>query len=305
MAKEKPAAVDTKEEVKLDPSLTSAPSGAASLAEIPKAPLENEQAKFSPPPEREDTGFEHMTADDFMVPFLTLLQAKSPQAEEGNPKKIEGAKAGAFMNSVSNAIFLAGEKDAGIKVIPVHSIHQYLEWIPRDDGGGLQGVYDWQDPFVVKAKQGAGKKFGKMKVNDGNDLVETFNVFCLQVMPNGDLKRIVLGFSSSQIGAYKKWMTNAQEQTKEVPGLGTTSRPLWSHRYVIRTVFNQNKKGTWFKMDVQFDGPNAEAARYADDDATQVAAKEFRKLLLAGVAKADFNTATQGEEAEVEGEYTM
>lgn len=277
-------------QVTLDEALT---KDTTSLATVKPHPVTTHEA----------TGFEDFTQDDLMVPFLVILQKGNPQVEEGNAKQIPGAKASQIMNTVSNELFDAVQNPAlprgrtGVTVIPVHRVHNYLEWIPRDDGGGLQGVYDWQDPLVVETKKKAGKKFGKLKVNDNNDLVETFNVFCIQILPNGTRKRIVLGFSSSQIPAYKKWMTNAMEQTKTVADGSTAPRPLWSHRYRVTTVFTQKKGNSWFKFDVAFDGATAEDARYADDDAVQKEAKEFRELLMSGAAQANFDTVVQEDES--------
>jgi hypothetical protein len=275
-----PAATTTAEQsdITLDPALT---QGTTSVATTEKQTTAVQQY--------EETGFEHMSQADFKVPFLSVLQAKSPQVEEGSPKQLPGAKAGSFINTVSQELF-DGKK--GIVVVPVHSIHQYLEWIPRDDGGGLVNVYDWQAPEVLAVLKKAGKRFGKHKINDNNDLQESFNVFMLHLREDGTRQPIVMGFASSQIGAYQAWMTMAKSQVVVENGQ-QRPRALWSHRYRITTAFNQNKKGTWHKMSVAFDGPNAEAARFAVDDPIMTEAKEFRQLLFSGAASANFESAQQ------------
>jgi hypothetical protein len=284
----------------LDPTLTQASTGVATVAETKTTAVTHRAVAVE-----DETGFEHMTQADFKVPFLAVLQGKSPQVEEGNPKQLPGAKAGSFMNTVTQELF-DGKK--GIVVVPIHSIHQYLEWIPRDDGGGLVNVYDWQAPEVLAVLKKAAKRFGKHKINDNNDLQESFNVFMLHLRDDGTRQPIVMGFASSQIGAYQAWMTTAKSQVKPAaPGEPQRPRALWSHRYRITTAFNQNKKGTWHKMSVTFDGPNAEAARLAEDDAITAEAKEFRQLLMSGAASANFESATQevdGAEG-TEGNYAM
>lgn len=258
----------------------------------------------------EETGFEGMQATDFMIPFLNLLQKNSPEVEEENPKHIPGAKAGMFKNSVTSELF---DGKIGIVVEPVHVVHSYLEWIPRDDGGGLQGVYDHEAPEVLAAKAAAGgKTFGKLKTppsmgpeHENNDLVETYNVFAIQILPDGTRKKVVLGFSSSQIAEFRRWMTNASEQTKEAPDGTKRPRALWSHKYRLTTVFNQNKKGSWYKYHSAFDGVNAEAARYTETDPAMADAKAFRALLVAGTAQADFATASQETVGATESEFDM
>jgi hypothetical protein len=301
MAKDKPAApaptatADAPERPALDPALT---QGSTAVA----APGSSTTA-VAKQPEYEETGFEHMTQADFKVPFLAVLQGKSPQVEEGNPKQLPGAKAGMFMNTVTQELY---DGKQGIIVTPVHSIHQYLEWIPRDDGGGLVNVYDWQAPEVIAVLKKAKSRFGKHKINDNNDLQESFNVFMLLHLPDGRRMPIVMGFASSQIGAYQAWMTSAKSQVKLVDGQ-QRPRALWSHRYKITTQFNKNKKGTWHKMTVAFDGPNAEAARYAEDDVIMTEAKEFRQLLMSGTVQANFESVQrdEGGEAGDDNKYDM
>lgn len=235
--------------------------------------------------EYEETGFEHMTQHDFKVPFIVVLQSKSPQVEEGSDSQIEGAKAGMFRDSVSNQLF---DGKTGIIVTPVHSVHQYLEWIPRDDGGGLVSVYDWQDPKVQEVVKKAGKRFGKLKIGDGNDLQESFSVFCLLHLPDGTRRTVVIGFASTQIPTYQSWMTQARAQMKTVDGVQRPI-PLWSHKFRITTKFEKNKKGTWHRMAAAFETGNAETSRLAETDPIMKEAKEFRALLMAGNAQANFD----------------
>lgn len=278
----------------VDPALT---QGVTSVATT-----EKKTTALAVAPQQEETGFEHMTQADFKVPFVNVLQAKSPQAEEGNPKQIAGAKAGTLINSVTQQMF---DGKTGIVVIPVHSIHQFLEWIPRDDGGGLVNVFDWQAPEVLAAKKAAGgKKFGKIKIGDNNDLVESFNVFALLEFEDQRVP-IVLPFSSSQIAPYQMWMTSAKSQTKMGEDNVRRPRALWSHRYRITTSFQQNKKGTWFKMAVSFEGGDAEKARIAEDDPITQEAKDFRSLLLSGAVQANFDSAQRDEAETVEASYEM
>ena len=290
MSKTKTQDQEQQQQATLDPALTQEPTAVATAPKSSQAMTQYEE-----------TGFEGLTATDFLIPFLAILQKNRPQVEEGHAKYIPGAKAGMFLNTVTNEVF---DGKVGVTVIPVMVVHSYLEWIPRDDGGGLQGVYDYNDPECVKISTAAGRKFGKLKINDNNDLVETYNVFAIQVLPDGGTKKIVLGFSSSQIGEFKRWMTNASEQTKVRPDGSKGSRPLWSHRYRLSTVFAQNKKGTWYKFHAAFDGANADAARYDEADPLQREAKDFLALLREGNAKADYSSAQQDTTAE-EPEYAM
>lgn len=284
----------TKTEVKLDPAATAPPVN----AQVAKVDLKMPMA-----PPREETGFEDFTQSDLAVPFLIVLQKGHPQVEDGNPKQVVGAKAGMLMNTVTNELY---DGKVGVEAILVHRVHNFLEWIPRDDGGGLVNVFAANAPEVLDAQRKAGRKFGKLKINDNNDLVETFNVFCLLTKPDGRRERCVLGFSSTNIGPYKRWMTQAMSQTHTVEGGGQAPIPMWGHRYRITTQFNQKKSNTWYTFNVTFADGSAEKARIPDDAPESSEAKDFRALLTSGAATANFESATRERGADEEGDgYTM
>lgn len=247
------------------------------------------------------TGFEDFTQDDFQVPFIVILQKNSPQVEEENPKYIKGAKAGTLMNTVSQELYDGKE---GVAVIPVHRVRSYIEWIPKDEGGGLVNVFSPEAPEVREVLAKAGRKFGKLKIGDNNDLAETFNVFCLLVLPGGRVQRVVLGFASSQIGAYKRWMTTAQSiQRPGADGVLSTP-PLFSHRYRLRTQFFQKKEYTWHKWVATFDGADAAACNIPAESPLFEEAKKFRALLMSGQAQADYSNVQQ-EHTGAESEFEM
>jgi hypothetical protein len=49
------------------------------------------------------TGFEDFDQNDLVVPLMYVLQKGSPQVEEGNPKPLDGAKAGTIFNTCTTA----------------------------------------------------------------------------------------------------------------------------------------------------------------------------------------------------------
>jgi len=251
------------------------------------------------------TGFEDFTQDDLAVPFISILQKGNPQVEEGNPAQIAAAKASMLMNTVTQTLY---DGKVGIRLIPVHRHRTFIEWIPKDDGGGLVAVYEPEDPIVrqVIAKSGRKQVFGKMTINDNNDLVETFNVFCLLV-PDGkddEFERVVLSMASSQIGPYKKWMTQAQSiQTVGQSGRKSTP-PMFSHVYRARTEFFKKGENSWYKWNVKFDGPDAASCRLKEGDYLYEEAKKFRAMIMSGNATADFASAQQ-DATDVDAEYAV
>ena len=58
----------------------------------------------------------------------------SPQLQKQNGSYIPGASAGDMYNTVTNEIY-AGEE--GISVVPCAYNKKFIEWIPREKGGGV------------------------------------------------------------------------------------------------------------------------------------------------------------------------
>lgn len=250
------------------------------------------------------TGFEDFTQNDVAVPFIAILQKGSPQVEEDNPKYITGAKPGMFFNTVTNEIFSGKE---GIVVIPVHRVRSFIEWIPKDDGGGLVNVFEPDAPEVGAVLAKAGRKFGKLKIGDNNDLVETFSVFCLLDKGDGRTERVIVSFASSQIGGYKKWMTAAQSiqiQDEETGKMKVP--PMFSHRYRLTTFFFQKREFTWYKYLAAFADSTAEASRLGKESELFEQAKEFRAMVMSGRAQIAYESAVQDAgEGAGESEYEM
>ena len=80
------------------------------------------------------TGLEDTTTEDFAIPFIRVLQPMSPQLQRQHGSYVEGAKAGDLYNTVTGESY-DGEK--GISIVPCAYNKKYIEWIPREKGGGL------------------------------------------------------------------------------------------------------------------------------------------------------------------------
>lgn len=179
-------------------------------------------------------GFEGMSAADQAIPFLYPLQPQSPQIIKPS-KKIEGAQAGMFLNNVTLAL-IDGEK--GFHFLPCATRNAFVEWVPRDAGGGKVAEYAIRDAVVLDAKRKA-KKFNELQVGE-NDLIETF--YCVGIVLDEDmltpLGYAILSFSSTGIKPYKTGIGELQTFAR-----GT---PLFAHRLHISTKQEENDQGTWF-----------------------------------------------------------
>lgn len=242
----------------------------------------------------EDSGFQDMGAEDMAIPFVAILQKGSPQVESDNAKYLAGAKAGSLMNTVTQDLY---DGQTGVRFIPVHREHKFLEWIPRDSGGGLVASHDPESPFVVAAREGA-PKFGKIELDNGHELAETFSVYGLVVSEDGsEHTPVLLSFGSTQLKHYKRWMTQARSITTRDEANRRVTPPLYAHVYRLRTVKEQNTKGTWYGWNIRFDGANAAESRLAKDSELYNAAKDFRALVTSGAVKAATDSLQATESA--------
>lgn len=181
-------------------------------------------------------GMDNVTQADVQIPFLSLLQQLSPQVTAGDPKFIEGAKPGQLVNSVTNEMI--GDQAF---FVPCCKDSVFVEWVPRDAGGGLVAIHELGSEFVRAAKAAAEDQF-KLKTDEGHDLIETHYVYGL-LIDGAEGKTmttpIVIGFSSSKIKVYKSQLMTRIRTMKGDP-------PMFAFRFKVTSVPDKNKAGQPF-----------------------------------------------------------
>jgi hypothetical protein len=116
------------------------------------------------------SGTDDITPGEVIVPFYRILQSNSPQCDETNPLYDSAARPGMLYNTATNECL---DGRVGISIVAVKRDHQFLEYIPRDAGGGFQGAWAPNDPRVAKLRAEQGD-YNKLKLESGNELIETF-----------------------------------------------------------------------------------------------------------------------------------
>lgn len=243
-------------------------------------------------------GFEDITIDDLTIPFLAILQSGNPQVKKDKGLYIAGAEPGMLFNTVTQEIVDGKE---GVLFVPVHRIHKFIEWIPRDQGGGLVSVMEASNPVIAALRKEAGTSFGKLANSEGNDVVETFTIYGLAFRPDGTYIRAALSFSSSNIKHYKRWMTTAMNVQIPVEGRAPITPPLFAHAYRVRTQFVEKNGNDWYQYHIGFENGTAEASRLAPTDARFQEAKKFRTEAVSGSVQLDYEKADRGDDAEGDG----
>jgi len=212
-----------------------------------------------------DGGFENQTSEDMAIPFLGLLQQLSPQVTKGNDEFIEGAEAGMLFNTVTQE--LMGEQAF---FVPCTTGHEFVEWVPRDKGGGLVARHAVDSEVVATARNNS-TSFNDLKSAEGNDIVETFYIYGLLLdEANGQemVMPITIGFTSTKIKVYKRLMT----KLRTIKG----KPPLFAFRLGINSKPETNKANQPY-MNFEIDYANGEM-----ENSINLPGSEFAGLLEAG-----------------------
>ncbi len=220
-------------------------------------------------------GFENTSSDDFSIPFLDILQGQSPEVES-----LPSAKPGMFHNTVTDDLFDGKE---GVSVIVCATAHEFVEWVPRNQGGGIVGRHRVDSDIVARARQEAAK-FNELKSPAGNDLVETFYAYLILNLPEGPTPA-VLSCSSTRIKSYKAMMTKANMIMVPTPDGRKVKPPLFAHKFRLTTEKRKNADGEWHTFVVAFDSPDklAVGARLAPTDELFQAAVSFNEVIKSGM----------------------
>ena len=190
-------------------------------------------------------GLQGMTSQDMAIPYLVILQKMSPQLDTSN------AKAGQIWNTV-----LEKAVDE-ITVVPCGYVRNFVEWVPREQGGGLVGVH------AATNLPAHSRVDNKLITKTGNMLVETANHFVITVTDNG-YDRGLITMTSSQLKPNRRW--NSVMAGLKVPAAdGQMVTPArYSHMYKMSTVLNKNEAGSWYGWDIELLNPVSDQGLYQE-----------------------------------------
>lgn len=257
----------------------------AEMTEAQKTGLAEVQKMYE---ENAGAGFEEAGANAYAIPFLYILQSGSPQCKRSDPAYIPGAEEGMLLNTVTGQIIearvSAQSPNVGALFVPAHYAARYIEWKPRESGGGFVQEHP---PTTPLAGQTTKDEKNRDKLANGNNLVDTRNHYGIiigalnlegQPVPDFEPQPIVVSMSSTQVKKSRNWMSKMSAQKIRV---GTTfkSAPMFGYIWRLQTVPEKNDQGSWYGWRVEAFGP-------VTDPALFTAAKEFRDAVVAGRAQA-------------------
>jgi len=212
-------------------------------------------------------------SSEMQIPFVRILQAMSPQLKKREAEYIEGAEQGDMFNTVTKQ-FWTGED--GLIVIPCFQTTKYLEFTPREQGGGFRGEIAATDPILQRTtRQGA-----KEILPTGNELVKSDQHYCLIVAEDGSYQPVVIDMKSSQLKVSRRWKTQIALQKVKHPKTGQSiTPPLFANQWKLTTVEESNDQGSWFNYQIELVG-------LIQDRNLMLEAKAFRDSVASGEVKA-------------------
>lgn len=232
------------------------------------------------------SGFENQTAADYSIPFLGVLQQMSPQVKDPDDGGVAGARPGMLLNTVTEELYSAKE---GLQFVPAHTEHVFVEWVPRESGGGFVAVHQINSDVVKRAKAAA-REYGKYRTDAGNDLVETFYVYGITCDDRDAGEMLVIAFTSTKIKVYKRWNTKVgMFQIKTADGRKVRP-PLFAHRVKLTTSKEKNNKGEFYNLSINPAEADLTTSLLSPDDPRFMAAKECKRMVESGMARAAYDS---------------
>ena len=212
-------------------------------------------------------------SSEMQIPFVRILQAMSPQLSKKKPEYIEGASQGDLFNTVTNQYW---DGEGGITVIPCYQTTKYLEFIPREQGGGFQGEIPANDTVLTKTTREGSREI----LPNGHELVKSDQHYCLVVDGDGSFQPAVIDMKSSQLKVSRRWKTQIAMQKVKHPKTEQMVTPaVYATMWNLSTIEESNDQGTWGNYTVsKVDLVNSR-------DLLQEA-KAFRESIMAGEVKA-------------------
>jgi hypothetical protein len=192
-----------------------------------------------------NVGFEEVSTDDLAIPFVRILQSTSKQVKKSEGAYVDGATEGMIYNNVLNKVY---NGDDGIEVVPCYYYRRYVEWVPREDGGGyVQAFLPGDNIINTTQKNDQGKD---VLAESGNYLENTAHFFCIYIDPELGAQKALIPMSSSQLKKSRKWLSNTQTFRGTSKDGKQYFLPMFSQVYTLTSIPESNAKGSWMGWEI-------------------------------------------------------
>ena len=183
----------------------------------------------------------NFSADDIMIPRLSILQQMSPQVNKRDGSYVEGAEPGFIYDSVSMSVV---DGAIGLAVVPVTYRRAYIKW--KLNRGGF--VADLEDASCLDDCT-RGER-GEYFTPDGEDEIVVTAEYVVLVLADGSFSPALLSMAKSQIKKSRQWNSIMHRLKISVDGK-TITPPMFFNAYQLSSVEESNDQGSWFGWSVR------------------------------------------------------
>ena len=214
-------------------------------------------------------GLQNVKTEDMSIPRLAIVQSGSPQRKKKDDKYIEGAEEGHVFNTVTGTLY-----KGSFKVVPCEFMKSYVEWVPREKGGGLVQSHEDRPSDLTKNEN------GRFVLPNGNEVADTADHYVMVINEDGSYDPAVMSMTGSLLSVSRNWLTRMKLQ-KEVVNGKMIEPPTFYYSWEISTREKDNDKGSWFVYNVGEPAPITNADLYKDAKALSESIKRGEKKAAA------------------------
>ena len=192
-------------------------------------------------------GLKDVGAGDISLPRLTILQALSPQINAKKAEHLEGAEVGHICDVGVGELF-----DEPVIFLPVDYKKMFIEWQPRERGGGLVKIYN--DASIME-QTSRGDREGDFTnyLPNGNHVVETAQFYGFNLSTE-DMRACFIPMVRSQLKKAQKWLGSMIRQKITLGDGSAIQAPMFHRVYKLDTVEETSPKGEFAGWRVVEDG---------------------------------------------------
>ena len=226
-------------------------------------------AAFDPSMFEEDAGLgnENITQDDLALPFLKILSGLDPLLDE-----LEDARKGDIYNTVTGDLYKGAD---GIRVIPCAYQRRFIEWAPRGTGSGAPVNIFTPDEPRPKTERSKDDNREYVVGGEGTYIEDTHQHYVLVLDDDGTAQPALIAMKSTQLKKSRKWNSMIQGRMATSKDGRPFVMPRFSHIYKLKSMKEENSKGSWHGWDVSLEGQVSDVTVYGQG-------KEFAKSVMAG-----------------------
>jgi len=183
----------------------------------------------------------------------------------------ENARKGDIYNTVTGALVKGKE---GIRVIPCAYQRRFIQWAPRGSGSGAPvAIYEPNDNRP-ETKRSPDDNKDYVVGGEGDYIEETHQHFVIVLNDDGSAETALIAMKSTQLKKSRKW--NSMMASRQMQGKnGPFTPPRFSHIYQLKTIQEENSKGSWHGWEMSLEGPITDTALY-------FRAKQFADSITSG-----------------------